>query len=394
MILDHPQQLAIALGIIACLDENKFVFNLIVSTHHYWKKVDINKYKNQFSEIHFFERPDYVSTPIRFVKNFLLMNRLKTDISKLGIQEKDIIIGFSIVYYIENIVLSMYPNNYKVAFMPLVSFDELNTKIDNNFYKNTIEGLLANWITEPLLGLNKTICVRRRLNYYTYWLIQYKDSIQNIFNKVVILSKAPLTMLELNKAILIMPFPYACFISAPIGGDECTITKKIVLFGTNFQNGVWNIPPKAYSKEMNKCIAYLRKNYGDKYKLVYRPHPAEKGENLNLNGFEIEEDGTLAELYFKENYQNLYAVFSVESTSSRSAYDFYINSYCFLELFPYDEIAKKCFRGLMGLVPEEFYIKDLSSPPKEYMKHYESGIAARECHNILASIISEYNEDS
>ena len=59
-------------------------------------------------------------------------------------------------------------------------------------------------------------------------------------------------------------------------------------------------------------------------------------------------------------------VFSVSSTVSRTALNNGINGYAMYPVFPFTTPQTEFFAGVMGDVPVEFTIGDLSSPPIPY----------------------------
>ena len=386
MVIDHPQQFALALAIRSYFGREMFVVNLIISKHPYWDYVDISLYNNIFDNIVIFYRPDYTTNIYVFIKNFFSIVKLKREIMRLKIEPSDVIIGFSIFHYVENVILSLCKNNLKFAFMPLIVYEECITQINKTNYRNTIEGVLANVFFEIPTGLNETHCVKSRVTYDTYWLIRYKKSLGEIFDKVIVLGDFPNGYM-LGDGITTMPFPYSLALPKRYEGN-INDKKKVVFMGTPFKTGTYNISSDIYVKHLNECLSYLRRVFGMDYKLIYRPHPGRHSELnyinlLDLDRFEIETDRKLAELYYYENIDQIYAVFSVESTASRSAFDFLINAYCFFETFPYDNLAKKHFRDSNGIVPDEFYMKDLISKPIPYLDSIRKEKIKTHCKNIL-----------
>lgn len=399
IVLDHPQQFATALGLVSYWRRRKFIINLIISPHTYWAKVDIDRYRNQFDNIHFFERPDYTCNPIKLLFMVYQIFRLRRKITKLIIHQNDIIVGLSVFHYLENIVLSLSPKNPKIAIMPHVVYNECRRTMDKNIYKNTFEGWLANWIVEPITGLYQTYCMKERLHPDTYWRIRYREELLNIYSDVIILGNAAGAEDHLGDKIHKMPFPYVLALGHlqklqnGINSGNCN-PQKVVFFGDAFGRGIWGVPPEVYAKHLNKCLSFLREKYSSTYKLVYRPHPTEKDEikYLNLDQFEIENDGMLAELYLYENINRIYAVFSSGSNASRSALHFFINAYAFLDIFPYDNAGKAYFRNEMGNVPEDFYIRDLSLAPNRYIDDEAVIRAKRICENILETVLQDISK--
>jgi len=433
MVLDHPMELATALTMASYWGREKFALNLLISRHPYWRKVDMNLYQDQFDEIIFLDRPEYVPNPIpnpgkilgilrqrkklaqlegqsaniaisRSLLRPLLMSllyplhilgmilmilRVKKRIAQLGIQHNDIIIGFSITTYVENIVLSMCPKNLKFAVMIEETYQRCTRPINKKTHKNCLEGWLANWLVEPVAGLHRTYCVKDRLRPESYyWWIRYRESLSEIYDKVVVLGDFPN---QIGDNIITMPFPYVLAYEKVTDNQLNEKPQKVVFFGSDFMLLAGTIAPEIYAQNLNACLSFLREKYGPTCKLVYRPHPRESIERrlLDLDQFEIEHDGMLAELYFCKNLENIDAVFSVESTSSGSAFHFFINAYSFLDVFPYGERIKSNFKRVTGNVPDDFYINDLSATPNRYVNVEDINEAMKKCRTVLDTVVRE-----
>jgi hypothetical protein len=130
---------------------------------------------------------------------------------------------------------------------------------------------------------------------------------------------------------------------------------------------VKNLAPEVYVKHLSRCLDYIRQNYPGR-DLIYRPHPFEKGEarKLNLEGFQVEDDREVADLYFLRHFVGIEAVYSVSSTVSRTALNNGLNSYALWRCFPFSETQTKFFQKVMGDVRPEFEISDLTKPPVAY----------------------------
>ena len=133
----------------------------------------------------------------------------------------------------------------------------------------------------------------------------------------------------------------------------------MIFFGTPFLL-VRNLPPEQYARRLNEWLDFLRRlTTRTRCRLVYRPHPAEKGErdHLRLDGFDYEDDQEVAELYFLKHAADIAAVFSVSSTVSRVAYNYGLNAYALWRGFPFERSAAAYFETLMGTVPPEFDLR-------------------------------------
>jgi hypothetical protein len=126
---------------------------------------------------------------------------------------------------------------------------------------------------------------------------------------------------------------------------------------------------------LNRCLDYIRRNYPGR-ELIYRPHPFEKGEasKINLGSFRVEDDREVADLYFLRHFADIKAVYSVSSTVSRTALNNGLNSYALWRCFPFSETQTKFFRRVMGDVPPEFEISDLTKPPIPYQDRQSTNL--------------------
>ena len=87
---------------------------------------------------------------------------------------------------------------------------------------------------------------------------------------------------------------------------------------------------------------------------------------MNLQSFRVENDREVADLYFLRHFPEIEAVYSVSSTVSRTALNNGLNSYSLWRCFPFSETQAKFFEKVMGDVPPEFDIRDLTKPPVAY----------------------------
>lgn len=390
MTLEHPMQFSVALALAAHWRDKVSAINLLISSHPYWKRVDIEQYRGKFDEIFFMERSDYTWHPIRIIRWLWQIWRLKRKIKRLGIKQDDLIVGLSVFHYLENIILSTHPQNLKIAVMPAVVYEECTRDLNQDIYYTPPEGWVASRLIEPLTGLHRTYCKKEKLHPDTYWRLRYRESLLEIYDQVVVMGDVTEGDKLASERIYTMPYPYVLALEGKPAAKSQETRKKVVFFGDFFRNGLWGVGPQTYARHLDGCLDYLRKIYGATHQLVYRPHPAESDEEakyLDLNRFEIEKDGMLAELYFYKNLEDIDAVFSVASASSGSAFQFFLNAYAFLDIFPFDDVARAYFKSVMGNVPQEFYIDNLTSMPCRYVKLEKMDYVEKSCQNVLNMVL-------
>src|SRR3989338_9410979 len=139
--------------------------------------------------------------------------------------------------------------------------------------------------------------------------------------------------------------------------------KAVVFFGANFKD----LPGADWDKFIditNKSLDYVRRECVG-HKLYYKPHPAETDEFklVNLNGFEITKDTSIAEFYLWKNVRNIKYTFSTCSGANISAYYMGFNSYVFWDLFnsAIDRETAKGYVEYFKNMPDNFFINDLRS---------------------------------
>jgi hypothetical protein len=143
-----------------------------------------------------------------------------------------------------------------------------------------------------------------------------------------------------------------------------SMRKSVVFLGEDFLSAN-NIDHKIHAALVNKCLDFLRENYGKECELIYKPHPRwnKELEVLDLTAFKIYKDHDPAELYFIKNSKNIKAVFSVISTASRSAINCCLPSYMFYKTFPFAKSVLKEWGNLLGKMPSESFITNLDKKP-------------------------------
>jgi hypothetical protein len=112
---------------------------------------------------------------------------------------------------------------------------------------------------------------------------------------------------------------------------------------------------------------------------------------LNLGGFRVEDDREVADLYFLRHFAAIEAVYSVSSTVSRTALNNGLNSYALWRCFPFSETQQKFFQGVMGNVPPEFEISDLTRPPIAYQNRDSTTAGHNSFSNALVRAVGLKN---
>ena len=280
--------------------------------------------------------------------------------------------------------------------VPRKKWDDLRLPIDRRRFRWTVPGWLANRVVEPMVGLHRTVHLkpRRRAGGDGVRLVRFEANPGMVFGPVVLLTHGGTGRpTNAGSGMHPAPFPDLAALGRELGlagnvssGVEAGARRRRVLFfGTPFLL-VRNLSPEVYAAELNRCLDYLRRHYPE-CELVYRPHPAETGESarLQLEGFRVDDDREVAELLFLKEAARIAAVYSVSSTVSRVALGAGLNAYCLWRTFSFSPTNARYFETLMGTVPAEFDVRDLSQPPVPYAGRRENsgGTFAEALRNAL-----------
>lgn len=141
--------------------------------------------------------------------------------------------------------------------------------------------------------------------------------------------------------------------------------RKAIFFGTGFRN-IPGIAWDRYIELVNQCLGYMRRNCGD-VELCYKPHPAETDEYsfLDLDGFQIIHEKSIADTYLEVHRPEIEYVFSVYSIVSATAYSLGFNAYMFLEIFEgaFPDTLLRWYRDVyFSEMPDEFFIHNMEDP--------------------------------
>ena len=370
--LTRPDNLVLALAAAQIGRQTFSACHLVHEDSPWWERVQWDEFRQHFDGVN---RVDKISTARglrdlpRFYRQLAARQRR---LAGLRIGEADVIFTLAGITGLSNALASAYPGVAKVFGMTLKKYLDASRPADFRRYRFTTSGWLQNHLLEPWSGVGRTLHLKpwRRAGGDGVRLERLERPLEAVFDAILILSNTgdelpPGAGPRLRPA----PFPNLHELArlVPTPDAESFPGRRVVFFGTPFLL-VRNLSPESYAQRLNECLDYLRRHYGSNCQLVYRPHPAEKGERerLRLDGFIYEDDQEVAELYFLKHAANLAAVYSVSSTVSRVAYNYGLNAYALWRCFPFPAVNAAYFETLMGAVPVEFDIRSLDAPPAAY----------------------------
>ena len=372
--ITRPDRLPTALAAAQAL-EHRFPGGCYLLREYsaWWERANWEAYRDRFASVHSFPRIEgcrgFGDLPRFYRQNSQRQRKL----SALAINSAtDVLLCLAGVLKLGNAVASAYPDIYKILCVPEKVYRQLTRTGSRGRYRFTTSGWLQNRLVEPLAGLERTIHFKPRINPGGdgVRIERLQRNPGEVYDSVIVMSNSGHDVGSRNSNLFAARFPSIAGLRGIVADQSPNGERgrrRVIFFGTPFLL-IRNLAPDIYVDHLNRCLEYLRRYYGERCELIYRPHPAETDEaqQLNLKDFKIENDREAAELYFLRNFGVIEAVYSVSSTVSRTAYNNGLNAYSLWRCFPFPESAAKFFENLMGDVPPEFDVVDLTNPPVSY----------------------------
>jgi hypothetical protein len=373
IVISRPDRLPNALVAADALRE-RFPggIHLLREESKWWENANWQEFARDFAEVHAFPK---VRT-CRGLKDLPRLYRENVDrqrgVGALPIDpDNDVLLCLAGLLGLGNAALSAHPDVFKILSASQKAFGELTRRGDRARFRFTTSGWLQNRVVEPLAGVERTIHYKPRINPGGdgVRLRRLQKNPEDIFDVIIFMSNSGGELpAQAEDQIIPSRFPSIAELrsfSAQFNREQGR-NGRVIFFGTPFLL-VKNLTPEVYIEHLNRCLDYIRQNYPGR-SLIYRPHPFEKGEagKLDLAGFRVEDDREVADLYFLRHFAEIEAVYSVSSTVSRTALNNGLNSYALWRCFPFSETQTKFFRKVMGDVPPEFDITNLTKPPSAY----------------------------
>jgi hypothetical protein len=376
IVLGRPVRLPSALIAVEVLrDQFPGGCHLLRDESQWWDRAQWQPYQRYFAGVHSFPRVKTCRGLIDLPRLYRESAERKRAVAALPVNpETDALLCLASVLGLGNVAASAHHDVYKILGISKSGYEGLMRQPDRMRFRFTTSGWLQNRVVEPLAGLERTLHFKPRINPGGdgVRLIRLQKDPDAVYDTVVILSNSGRELpAGADERKIAARFPsmaelqeFATTESTSNGQDR---HRRVIFFGTPFLL-IHNLSPEVYVDHLNRCLDYLRTHYGANCDLIYRPHPIETGEaeRLDLKGFRIENDREVAELHFLRHFAEIEAVYSVSSTVSRAALNNGLNAYSLWRCFPFPETSAKFFEKVMGDVPPEFDIRDLTQPPVAY----------------------------
>src|SRR5947207_4465124 len=394
IVISRPDRLPNALVAADALsDRFPGGIHLLREESKWWENAKWHEFVRDFTDVHAFPK---VKT-CRGLKDLPRLYRENVErqrgVGALPIDpDSDVLLCLAGLLGLGNAALSAHPDVFKILAASQKAFGELTRHGDRARFRFTTSGWLQNRVVEPLAGVERTIHYKPRINPGGdgVRLRRLQKDPEELFDIIIFMSNSGGELpARVEDQIIPSRFPSISelrdFSMQSEGGQDRH--RRVIFFGTPFLL-VKNLEPEVYIEHLNRCLDYIRQNYPGR-DLVYRPHPFEKGEagKLKLDGFCVENDREVADLYFLRHFAQIEAVYSVSSTVSRTALNNGLNSYALWRCFPFSERQTKFFQRVMGDVPPEFEIGDLSKPPIAYQDRQSTTAGQNSFSNALVRAV-------
>ncbi|MFL6536859.1 MAG: hypothetical protein ACJ8JD_01610 [Chthoniobacterales bacterium] len=387
IVIARPDRLhAALLAAQALRDRFPGGVRLLREDSDWWARADWTSFAKRFDSVHAFARIE----TCRGVRDLPRLYRQTTArlraMRELRIDEEtDVLLTLGGTLAIANAACSAYPRAFKILAVAKNTYDDLTRRVDRTRFRFTTSGWFQNRVVERCAGVNRTIHMKPRIN-------PGGDGVRigrlarepaDVYDSIVVSSNSgrDLPPQSSSKTIAARQPNIAEIVDLPRAIDA---QPRAVFFGTPFLL-IHNLKPEVYIQHLDRCLDYIRHQFGRDCVLIYRPHPAETSEadQLQLDDFIVEQDREAAELYFLKYFGSIAAVFSVSSTVSRVALNNGLNGYAFWRCFPFEQTAARFFENLMGDVPPEFDIRDLGKPPMPYANRVAPDASTRSFSDAL-----------
>lgn len=389
--LTRPDNLVTALAIAVAARGHFSGCVLVYEQSGWWKNAAWDEHRSLFDAVHTVPKVP-ACRGLRDVPRFYrALARRQRTLADLRIAPGDTLITLAGITALSNALASAYPAVRKILAITLQKYVDANRPYSFRRYRHTTSGFLQNRFLEPRVGLWRTLHLKP---WYGHGdgirLKRLEAALETVFDRILLLSNdGQLLPPDAGPQVQPAPFPSVEDLREllPAPPEERDARRKVVFFGTPFLL-VRNLAPDVYAARLDACLDALRRWYAPACELVYRPHPAETRERtrLRLDGFTVEDDGQVAELYFLREHRRIEAVFSVSSTVSRVALNLGLDGYALWRCFPFDRTAAAFFESLMGRVPPEFEVRSLEEPPPPYAARTGRAAGASGFSEALAAV--------
>lgn len=336
-IINHPIDIVFALSIIREL--NLVSSKFLVFDHKYFNSDIYEFIKNSKIDFTLLDKPEYLTNIYSgYRKSIKFIYYLKRTLN-----ENNLIITFSKFELYVDLVNKYFKNHISIL-QPSSTVKDFNKNEIQIFrtYK------IRRNIYEYLFGLKKTRPYKLKS---TKSIVLFNKVIKNI--EIFLSNKDTLRRNEIT-------FPFS------IRNKKIKSPNIIIFFGSRFLE--WEYFKSKNIHQLNNFLKILKSRFIN-FKFIYVKHPLEKKEYelLKIHEFEIIENSLTAEMIFYNLGHSIHSVYSIGSTSSKTAFEFGIKSYVIYKSLKFEENINKIYDRIFNSYPKHFFV--LNNEIKPYVKN-------------------------
>tara|TARA_B110000008_G_C16902108_1_gene537219 strand:- start:20 stop:1165 length:1146 start_codon:yes stop_codon:yes gene_type:complete len=352
-LIDHPFDLVLFLGLKNILEKEfgKIYTIALVTSHRYFLKVeDTDKFLEEFDEVVKVSQPSFQKNIIKnmmvareFIKTVRGIDKLHPDTQFLSANRSELTTQ----------LLMKYAKNHVLRILQRNPIDKTSSNFSNTYKINLKLSAIRN-LYEILLSLPLSTSYRnrdtKRIKYFHY---KNENNKNDLF----------LVIRNVEPKFDEIHFPYY------FNKTQANNSKKVYFFGSRFLGWDYLENDKAITT-INSILRMIENKYPDNTEYIYKPHPLESNEYtyLDLNKFELQDEMNSAEINFLKFSNEILGVYSIGSTSCKTAFNFGIDSYVGYPLFDFEKSIVEAFDALFEGLPSSIFIKDIkdiAEPTKE-----------------------------
>ena len=336
-LIGHPFDLVLFLGLKNILNEKLEIYTIALFTdHQYFKKCsECESFLNEFDELIRVATPTYGKNIFKnLIKSFELSGILKNIISK-----------YNPIFFSANRselitkLIEKYSENNLYRILQRSTVDDERIKAD---YGLNLKHTVLRRLYEIALGLEKTSAYVNNKTKNIWYFKHFNEDVSRTFYLI-------------NKNEIPKPdeihFPYYFTHS-----QSNTSQRKIYFFGSRFLG--WDfLHDDSAIKTINSILRKIEEVHNTAL-LIYKPHPLESNESekLDLGKFIVDASPNSSEIEYTKYFSDIEAVYSIGSTSSKTAFNFGLKSYLTYKLFKFDKSIEEQFNNLFLNLPENMFI--------------------------------------
>ena len=374
-LIVHPFDLVLFLGLKNILEKEfgKIYTIALVTSHRYFLKVeDTDKFLEEFDEVVKVSQPSFQKNIIKnmmvareFIKTVRGIDKLHPDTQFLSANRSELTTQ----------LLMKYAKNHVIRILQRNPIDKLSRNFSNTYVINLKLSAIRN-LYEIFLFLSLSTSYRnrstKRIKYF-----HYKN--ENNKNDLFLVNR------NVNPKFDEIHFPYY------FHKTRVNTSKKVYFFGSRFLG--WNFLDDGKAiKKINSILRMIEIKYPDSTEFIYKPHPLESHEHtyLDLNKFELQDEVNSAEINYLKFYDEILAVYSIGSTSCKTAFNFGIDSYLSYHLFDFEKSIEATFDALFDGLPSGVFLKNINDIGDSVMDN--SGTFGRKNINV-DNLLSRVNHE-